>query len=462
MENLKIGVVKISIKKRLFVLILIVCFIFICISTSYALEGNGINVNNLDSDVNVNNLNTNVNNLNSDINDSDNNLSNDSNNLNNNSNNNNNNNLNIDSNNSNNQINSNNSLSNGTLTLEINKNKVITFSEYIKISPNLRKSKPNELSQNSIIRASKYVNWYIYKYGKLPNSVKIAKYRYSIPEFLYLISKTIQYKMLNSNKTVKPKYNLKDPQNIRGGDVIGSFSRKKYYSYVKNVLRYMNYYKVAPNLISTSGGLMQYQTIIFVFSKIVAEKMLPRTVDLDISNQNSLNKKIPKYVRPGTKNILNSKYNGGRKLYLLSSRNAQSNSEYIKTLAKKITKGHKTKLQKAKAIFYWVRDNVRYSFYFNTKYGAKKAIKNGRGNCVDQSHAIVALCRASKIPARYVNGNCEFISGKRYGHVWTQILVGKTWYVADASNFELNGFGVVNNWKVGTYRFKNIYRSTPF
>lgn len=432
----------ISIKKRAFFALLLVSLFFICISASYSIEDNG---DYLDNNGDNNDFN----------NDGDNPI--------------------IDSNNSTNPINSNNSTNpngsinsnssisyNTTLNLEINQNKVVTSSAYISISSKIRKSKPTELSQSSIILGAKYVNWYIYAYGKLPNSVKIAKYKYSMAEFLYLISKTIKYQVLKCNKTIIPKYNLKGPENIRGSSIFGSFSKNDYYRYVNDVLRYMNYYKVAPNLISTSGGSMQYQSIIFVFSKIVTEKVVPDNVNLSINNQHSLNKKIPKYIRPGTKNLLNSRYTGGAKYYLLSSRNCQSNSDYIKTLAKTITKGSKTKLQKAKAIYYWVRNNVRYGFYYNSKYGAKKAIKNRLGNCVDQSHAIVALCRASKIPARYVHGYCKFTSGRWYGHVWTQVLVGKTWYAADASNFELNGFGTVNNWKAESYSLKRKYFSLPF
>jgi hypothetical protein len=101
----------------------------------------------------------------------------------------------------------------------------------------------------------------------------------------------------------------------------------------------MNYYKVAPNFISTKTGSMQYQTIIFVFTKVLNRNESPDTIFLDISNPNSITKTIPKYVRPGTKNPRNSKYTGGSlAIYLKPSKNCQSDIVYIKKLAKMLQK----------------------------------------------------------------------------------------------------------------------------
>lgn len=372
-------------------------------------------------------------------------------------------NTNLDANNDVKLNNGTNSNVNKTLSIVVTKNKIVDYVKPVSIPTYTSKKKPSKLSQSSIILASKYVDSYVYKYGKLPNSVKISGYRFSMPEYLYLVSKTIQYKRNKNISAITVKYNLKDPQNIRGTSIYGTISFNKLYLGVKEVISYMDYYKVAPNYINTNIGSMQYQNIVFIFTKILANDELPLMINLSIDTPNTLTKATPKYVRSGTKNPFNSKYTGGSLAkYLKSSKNCQSNSYYIKKMAKKITKGCKTKLAKAKAIYYWVRNNIDYSFYYNTKYGAKKAILKRTGNCVDQSHVIVALCRASKIPARYVHGKCKFVSGKWYGHVWTQIKVGKTWYVTDASHFELNGFGIVNNWRSDAYYIHGRYTSLSF
>ena len=352
---------------------------------------------------------------------------------------------------------------NTTLSIVVTSDNVSEYVAPISVSKYTTKKKPKKLSQSSIILASKSVERYVYVHKKLPNSVKISGYKFSMPEYLYLISKTIQSKYKKSNSAIAIKYDLKDPQHIRGSAIYGNISYKQFYDDVKEVISYMNYYKVAPNYIDTNVGMMEYQNIVFVFTKVLARGELPNTISLDISTPNTITANTPKYVRPGTKNPLNNKYNGGSlTIYLKPSKNCQSNSDYIKKLAKHITKGYKTKLAKAKAIYYWVRDNIEYSYYYNSKYGAKKSISKKLGNCVDQSHVMVALCRASKIPARYVHGKCKFVSGRWIGHVWTQVKVGKKWYVADPSSFELNGFGVVNNWNPNAYHLHGKYSSVPF
>jgi hypothetical protein len=125
------------------------------------------------------------------------------------------------------------------------------------------------------------------------------------------------------------------------------------------------------------------------------------------------------------------------------------------TVTKKLTT-----LEKATNIFNWVRDKLDYSFYYNTKRGAIGTLKDGRGNCVDLSHIMVALSRAAGIPARYVHGKCTFKSGKT-GHVWAQLYVNGKWISADASN-NINDFGVIRNWNTNNYILKGIYASLPF
>ena len=161
--------------------------------------------------------------------------------------------------------------------------------------------------------------------------------------------------------------------------------------------------------------------------------------------------------------ILNDKYLGeSLKKYLSSSKNCQVSNSMIKSLAKKLTSTLKTDFKKGEKIFNWVRDNVGYSKYRNTKKGALKTLKSKSANCVDQAHLVVALSRAAGLPARYVNGNkCRFTSGYVSGHVWAQVLVGNTWVVADTTSSR-NKFGVVNNWNVKNYQLVGKYSSISF
>lgn len=148
------------------------------------------------------------------------------------------------------------------------------------------------------------------------------------------------------------------------------------------------------------------------------------------------------------------------KKYLKSSKNSPAYSKKIKSLVKKLTKHLKTRTDKAKALFRYVKDKVRYSYYYDTKLGAVGALKAKRGNCVDQAHLLIAMYRAAGFKARYVHGSCSFSDG-RYGHVWTQVLIGKNWVVGDPIN-KINDLGKIKNWNSNSHKVHNKYRSLPF
>ena len=134
----------------------------------------------------------------------------------------------------------------------------------------------------------------------------------------------------------------------------------------------------------------------------------------------------------------------------------------IRKLSKKITSKYSTKLEKATAIYNYVRDNLGYSYYPNSKKGAAKTLKTKKGNCCDHSNLIVALCRASKIPARYAHAKkCKFGSGLVTGHVWAQIYVNGRWYSADGTSYR-NSLGHIKNWNTKSYKKLRTYKNIPF
>lgn len=330
------------------------------------------------------------------------------------------------------------------------------------------KKTSKQLSQNDIVSASKVVNRYVSKYSKLPDYVKIKGEKFSMAEFLYIMSKTIEYKYKNSNSKITVKYSIKNPARPTGDSINAVLSFKECYNTALEVKNYINSYKVAPGNMNIDNdeyatGSMQYQTIIYSFAKLLSKEDKNSSISINVKNTSKINKYIPKYARPGSYKNLNNKYTGGStKDYLKATKNCQVNNKVIKSLAKEITKGFKTKLQKARAIHDWVASNIRYDLYFNTKYGAVKTLKKRLGNCVDQTHLAIALYRSSKIPARYVHGTCKFVTGNTVGHVWSQVLIGKTWLVSDTTNYELNSLGVVTYWDSSSYKLHGKYSRLSF
>ena len=133
----------------------------------------------------------------------------------------------------------------------------------------------------------------------------------------------------------------------------------------------------------------------------------------------------------------------------------------VAALAKSLTAGSTSNPNKATKIFNWVRDNINYAFYYNTKYGAAGTLQHRQGNCVDTSHLLIALSRAAGITSRYVHGTCQFSSGTWYGHVWAQLYVNGKWVTADATSSR-NSLGVIKNWNTGTYKLVGVYNTLPF
>jgi len=148
--------------------------------------------------------------------------------------------------------------------------------------------------------------------------------------------------------------------------------------------------------------------------------------------------------------------------YLSSTKNCQVKNKDIQNLAKTLTSKLKTDYEKGKKLFNWVRDNIHYKKYRNTLRGAVKTLKAKKGNCVDQSHLLIALSRASGIPARYVKGdNCKFTSGYVSGHIWTQLYINKKWVVADTTS-KRNTLGKIRNWNTKSYKLYGQFSSISF
>lgn len=167
------------------------------------------------------------------------------------------------------------------------------------------------VSQSEVVSASKNLKNYVVKNKKLPNSVTVAGYKYSVPEFTYLMTKTIEYKKKKVSSRVDVKYNIKTPSKPSGKTIKTKISSSTYYKYALKTSKYINKYKKAPNYITgIKGAKIQYQTSVYMFSSVLYynyyKKKLPNSISLSISKSNKINKNIPNYVRTSkTKSVPN-------------------------------------------------------------------------------------------------------------------------------------------------------------
>ena len=102
----------------------------------------------------------------------------------------------------------------------------------------------------------------------------------------------------------------------------------------------------------------------------------------------------------------------------------------------------------AKNIYHFVRDNIRYENYSNTRKGAHKTLQDRAGNCCDQAHLLVALLRTAQIPTYYAHGN---------NHWWAVACIDKQ-YHCDPTNRNHN-FGNPDNNHGGNHNNPTLHNS---
>ena len=310
----------------------------------------------------------------------------------------------------------------------------------------------NQSSTNTQIRftmdqlksAAARVKAYIETNHVLPNYVTIGTTQVKMPDFLRLMTTGI----LQLNSAVKTPVTLKgvdSPQSSAGDTINGTIKKSEYLTIAKKIKAYIDANGIAPNYATSSLGKIQYESAIYMYSKIWGfyskNKRLPNYVTINPWTVNSLPSEMQKYLKP--------------------TNNCQSDNSKIKSLASSLTKGMSSTYDKGVKIFNWVRDNLGYSFYYNTRYGAVGTLNAMTGNCVDTSHLMIAMARSAGIPARYVHGECTFSSGTVYGHVWAQLYVNGKWYDADGISIR-NSLGVINNWDKNKSTIKGTYAELPF
>jgi len=308
---------------------------------------------------------------------------------------------------------------------------------------------------SQITDAAARVKAYIETNHKLPNYVTIGTTQVEMPEFLKLL--TAGLLQINSGTTTS--ITLKDINSAAKPSesvTSGNITKSSYLDLAKRVNAFIDANGALPNYATSSLGKLNYQSLIYTFSKVMAfyktDERLPSYVTVkpwstvgSSSTSTSGSTPVPASLQQ----------------YLKATKNCQVTNSQIQALSKSITSGKTSTYDKAAAIFNWVRDNLGYSFYYNTKYGAVGTLNKKTGNCVDTAHLLIALERAAGIPARYEHVKAKFTSGNWYGHVIAQVYVNGKWYNADATSSK-NTFGVIKNWNTGTATYYGTYASLSF
>ena len=95
-------------------------------------------------------------------------------------------------------------------------------------------------------------------------------------------------------------------------------------------------------------------------------------------------------------------------------------------------------LQRVQTICDWVHNNIEYRFASGrSDLSASEVIERRYGVCRDFAHAVIALCRAFNLPARYVTGYLPDIGFIDPGtpmdfHAYCEVYLGQEWVTFDA------------------------------
>jgi hypothetical protein len=86
--------------------------------------------------------------------------------------------------------------------------------------------------------------------------------------------------------------------------------------------------------------------------------------------------------------------------YVAATRMCDCDSPWLRRKAEEVIDGASDPEEKALRVFYYVRDNIRFSLAYS-RSKASRTLKRGYGECASKTNAQVALLRAVGIPARY-------------------------------------------------------------
>lgn len=210
-----------------------------------------------------------------------------------------------------NEVTNNDTIMNFSSSDSISSNVKSSSSVSIKTTP-LAAGEPTKLSQSVIFAASKNVTNYVARNGKLPNSVTISGVKFSMNEYMYLVSRAITLKYSKSTSPVTIIWNVKNPTKTSGSTIKKSIPKGTYINFAKKTYKFINKYKKAPNYLNSKYGKVQYQTAIFGFSKIgsyiSSHKKLPSSLTLKVAKNSKLNKNKPIFSRSIISNSPNIPY----------------------------------------------------------------------------------------------------------------------------------------------------------
>jgi transglutaminase-like putative cysteine protease len=187
-----------------------------------------------------------------------------------------------------------------------------------------------------------------------------------------------------------------------------------------------------------SSGYLQ--KIPLVFNKLVLPVNQDNESQITFEEQDGSGKYLPRKTNSGVRIVWY--FNG------VTLNDAIKSNEEIDNYARSLVRGETTDIRKAKLIYRWVSNNIKYDYdkveHFqqnipDSSTGAIEAFKARKGICFDMSALYVAMLRAVGLKVRLVVGKAY--TGIRWGdHSWNEVYIAdqKRWVPVDTT-FAIGG-----------------------
>ena len=299
-------------------------------------------------------------------------------------------------------------------------------------------------------------------YWNLKKSTTLTR----VTDYIYKVDKNGWYSgTINSKNGVSWKKLTKKPN--KSGNWFNLTNTSGKYVIRNKVTQYTN---------DTSKNALMF--FVSVKTSINHNSLIPYiSYNYTLVNKNTKSKKTVRFFEEATTDIYflkSTSYNSKLKNYLKHKDNrVQVGNNEIKKLiidifqkragntkSKKLygkyIEGELTSLNKIKAIFYYLRDNVDYQYYTNGHFKSLDVFwrmnkwSNDHANCVDQSVLLVTMLRTVGVPANFENWHgCKF-KYNTYGHVFVYAYSSNSKkYLLDTTGSS-NTPGTHPNWSGGS------------
>jgi transglutaminase-like putative cysteine protease len=113
----------------------------------------------------------------------------------------------------------------------------------------------------------------------------------------------------------------------------------------------------------------------------------------------------------------------------------ESDNPEIIAMANQLTKDKVSVCDKARAIYDWIGNSIKYGGYSGADKGALYCFNTRTGDCSEFAYLMIAMCRSLEIPARFVEGYVYEPGSTKLAelkHDWLEVyLPGSGWVPVD-------------------------------